>query len=120
MQASPPSDLDRSSLSIAALPTASSLPIGAGVAALKALAIFARRSAFARGGRSRTIQHALAFEPQQFIEGQALGGQQKGCTTVPAIRGHDGTASHQGRQLTQLGGCHFDAGLLRVDALLIE
>src|SRR2546426_10136756 len=72
MQAGPPSDLDRSFLSIAALPPASSLPIGAGVAALKALAIFARRSAFARGGRSRTIQHALAFEPQQFIEGQVL------------------------------------------------
>ena len=107
-------------LGIGALPTARGLPIGVGVATLKALPIFARRSAFAGRGRGRAIQHALALEAQQFVERQSLGGQQKGRATVPAIGGHDGTAAEQRCQLAQLGCSHLHAGLLRRDALLIQ
>jgi len=60
------------------------------------------------------------FEPQQFVERQALGGQQKGCTTVPAIAGHNGAVVKLASKLTQLGCCRLHTGLLRTDALLIE
>src|SRR5437764_6792878 len=83
MQPVPPSDLNEMPLGIGALPTARGLPIGVGVATLKALPIFARRSAFAGRSRGRAIQHALALEAQQFVERQSLGGQQKGRATVP-------------------------------------
>jgi len=61
MQPRPPSDLHRMAVRIAALPTPSGWPIRAGVAALKALTVFARRSPFTCGGRCWAIQHPLAL-----------------------------------------------------------
>src|SRR5229473_7279451 len=120
MQPRPPGHLHGMSGGIVARPSARGFPIGAGVPTLKALAIFARRSTLARGCRCPAVQHPLAFEPQQFVERQALGRQQKGRATVPAIAGHDGTTPKQRGQLMQLGGGHLHAGLLRADALLRE
>lgn len=97
---------------------ASCLSIRAGITTLKALPIFARRSSFARGRRRPAVQHPLAFEPQQFVERQALGRQQKGRAAVPAITGHDGATTKPRSQLTQLGCGYLDAGLVRADALL--
>src|SRR5207247_7187475 len=99
------------------LPTPIGLPIRAGVATLKALPIFAWRPTFARGSRSWAVQDSLAFETQQFVEGQSLGRQQKRRTTVPAIAGPDGPAAKQRSQLTQLGCGHLHAGLVRTNAL---
>src|ERR1700687_1448690 len=120
MQPRPPGDLDGMTFRIAALPPAIGLSIRAGITTLKTLPIFARRSTFTRVRGRRAVQHPLAFKPQQFVERQSLGGQQKRCTTVPAIAGHDRTTIQQRSQLTQLSRCHLDAGLGRSDEILIK
>src|SRR6266702_1853261 len=122
IQPAPPGDLDWIAFDIGALPTAIGLPIRSGVTTLKALPIFARRPTFARRRRSGAIQHALAFETQQFVKRQPFRRQQKWCTTVPAIGGYDGTTAitKQCSELAQLGCCYLDARLIRADALLSE
>src|SRR5712692_8386839 len=120
VQTVPPGNLNRLAIGIAAKPTARGLPIGAGISALKPVAIFARGSTFARRRRCGAVEHPFAFEAQQLIEGQPFGCQQERGTTGPAICRHDGTTAKQRGELTQLGRRHLDAGLLRADTLLIE
>jgi len=90
---------------------------------MRTLAIFARCAWLARGRRGCSVEHAVSFDPQEFVRLQVCCCQQKGGTTVPAIRGNDRTDPllvELSNDVAQLLSRHLGTLLPLANALLIE
>src|SRR6266571_701366 len=120
MQPFPTGDHHALAVLIDALPLRRGLPMGLGARSLKERAVFARGTAFAGARRGRTIQFAVALEPDQRGTAQLATGLHYTHRRIPAIRQDDDRALDEGQHRTQLGDPDLDGGLLRANAALIQ